>query len=59
MCSSKLPLAAMCVMVVFDKESRMYQNLRTNFYGDDRHKVLAMDFFPWIEKLMEATDVTK
>ena len=44
--SSKLPLAAMRAMAGFDKKSGMHHNPRTTFYGDDRHKLLAMNTFP-------------
>ena len=49
----------MRVMTGFDKRSGMHHNPRTAFYGDDRHKVLVMKIFQWIEKLMEITDLTK
>ena len=57
--SSNLPLGAMRVIAGFDMRSGMHHNTRTTFYGDDRHKGLAMKIFLWIEKLMEATDLTK
>ena len=57
--SSKLTLVAMRVMAGFDKRSGMHHNPRTTFYSDDRHKDLAMKIFPWIEKVIEATDLTK
>ena len=50
--SYKLPLLAIRDMEGFDKRSEMDHNPRTMFYGDDRHKVLAMKIFPLIEKVM-------
>ena len=57
--SSKFPLVAMLVMVVFDKRSGIHHNPRSTLYGDDRHKVLAMKICSWIDKLIETTDLTQ
>ena len=46
-------------MVGFDKRNEMNHNPRTNFYGHDRHNVLAMKIIPWIEKLMQTNDLIK
>ena len=43
--SPKLPLVVMCAIPGFDKRSEMHHNPRTDFYGDDRHKDLAMKIF--------------
>ena len=56
--SSKLPLAAMRVMAGFDKRSGMHHNPRTTFYGDSTHAALAKKIFPWIEEVLEESDLT-
>ena len=55
--SSKLPLVAMRVMAGFDKRSGMHHNPRTTFYGDTTHQALAKKIFPWIEGVLENSDL--
>ena len=48
----------MRVMALFDQKGRMHHNPGTNFYGNDRQKVLSMKIFPWIDKVTEAPNLS-
>ena len=55
--SSKLQLVAMSDMDGFNKRRGMHHNPRTTFYGDSTHEDLAKTLFPWIEEVLEESDL--
>ena len=54
--STKLPLPAMRVMAGFDKRQGYHSNPRTTYFGEDCHKQLAKQIFPWIDDAIDKID---
>jgi len=57
--SSRLPLAAMRVMAGFDGRRSFHFNPRANFFGEEKHKLLPLMIFPFIENKLNILRLKK